>query len=217
MWRTCSLAMARTFPFELLAKIGLKAAERIRAVLQANKAGNVVGVSGAAVPSQCDVELVVDYEFFSNARADFNNDWPKLSGCAMIFMIGVGWQDGHDQWHFRRFVAEREHPDAEREMFGEFLAFLYHRGVFDPLRTAALYHWSPAEISQSAAAAERHGLERLQDLPWVDVRKVFADAPMGISGAWAYGLKEIVKAVGTYAPEYRSPWPEDLSSGLGLW
>ena len=49
----------------------------------------------------------------------------------------------------------------------------------------------------------------------MDVRKVFADAPIGIPGAWAYGLKEVVKAVGEYAPEYRSPWPDELSSGLG--
>ena len=131
----------------------------------------------------------------------------------MIFMIGVGWQE-HGEWHFRCFVAAREHPDAEQEMFGKFLAFLHQQGVFDPDRTAALYHWSPAEISQSKGAAERHGLERLTDLPWVDVRKVFADAPIGVPGAWAYGLKEVVKAVGAYAPGYRSPWPEDLSSGL---
>lgn len=202
------------FPFEAFAGIGLKAAERIRAVLQANKTGKTIGVSEAAVPRQHDVELFVDYEFFSNARADFERDWPRLSGCPMIFMVGVGWQE-HGKWHFRHFTAEREHPDAEREMFGRFLAFLHHQGVFDPARSAALYHWSPAEISQSDAAAERHGLERLRDLPWVDVRKVFADAPIGVPGAWAYGLKEVVKAMGEYAPEYRSPWPEELSSGLG--
>lgn len=202
------------FPFEVLSGIGERAAERIRAVLRANKTGKATGLSEAALPPPCDVELFVDYEFFSNARADFKNDWPKLTGCPIIFMIGVYFQR-RGQWHFRRFVARHEHPDAEREMFGEFLTWLHERGVFNVAQSAALYHWSPAEITQSNAAAERQGLERLRDLPWVDVRKVFADVPIGIPGAWAYGLKEIVKAVGEYAPEYWSPWPDELSSGLG--
>jgi hypothetical protein len=202
------------FPFEVFAKIGLKAGERIRAVLRANKTGKVVGASGAAVPPLCETELFVDYEFFSNARADFEADWPKLTGCPMIFMIGVYFKR-RGQWQFRSFIAEREHPDAERKMFGDFLAFLHQHGVFDPARSAALYHWSPAEISQSSAASKRHGLERLADLPWVDVRKVFANTPIGVPGGWAYGLKEIVRAVGEYAPKYKSPWPEELSSGLG--
>lgn len=202
------------FPFEVLSGIGERAAARIRAVLRANKTGKATGLSGTAVPPPCDVELFVDYEFFSNARADFENDWPTLSGCSLIFMIGVYFKR-RGQWQFRSFIAEREHPDAERKMFGDFLGFLHEAGAFDPARSAALYHWSPAEISQSSAVSKRHGLERLAELPWVDVRKVFADTPIGVPGAWGYGLKEIVKAVGEYAPEYRSPWPEDLSSGLG--
>ena len=112
-------------------------------------------------------------------------------------------------------IAEHEHPDAGKKTFGDFLTFLHHVSAFDADRTAALYHWSPAELSQSAAVAERHGLERMAELPWVDVRQVFANAPIGVPGAWGYGLKEIVKAVDEYAPEYRSPWPDDLSPGLG--
>ena len=204
---------AAEFPFHALAGIGEQTERRIQAVLAANRTGEVIGAEDAILPPRCDVELFVDFEFFSDINVDFENDWPKLNGCPIIFMIGAGWLE-KGTWKFRQFVAAEEYPDAERKMFENFLSFLHKMGIFDNARSAALYHWSPAEKWQADAAESRHGLKRLSDLPWVDLRKVFADTPIGIRGAWGYGLKEIVMAVGEYAPQFHSPWPEDLSSGL---
>ena len=200
------------FPFHVLRGVGQKA-EIIHAVLHANRTGKPTPVAAAAVPCR-DVELYIDYEFFSDLQVNFEKEWPKLSGKPMIFMIGVGWMEGKT-WHFRRFVAARQDNAAEKAMFVEFQRFLHEKGVADPSRSVALYHWSPAEIWQTKDIAERHGFKPLSHLPWLDLRKVFADSdpPIGVPGAWGYGLKEIAMAVGDLSPQHRVDWV-DLASGL---
>ena len=200
-------------PLEKLHGIGKKTAPRIRAVLEANRTGTASTVDAALVPPRRDIELFVDFEYFTNVNADFDKQWPTLEGREMIFMVGAGWEEG-GEWKWKKFVAAREDAEAEREMFKEFLRFLEVRGVFGTGKSVALYHWSNAEVWQSKRAAERLGLERLAGLPWSDLQKPWHDGPIAAPGAWDFGLKSVAKALGQVSPDHRVEWPLELGAGL---
>ena len=200
-------------PLEKLHGIGTKTAPRIRAVLEANRSGAASSVNAVLLPSKRDVELYVDYEYFTNINVDFEKEFPEMEGCEMVFMVGVGWEES-GKWCYTQFVAAREDHESESTMFQEFLSFLVDRGVFEAGQSAALYHWSNAEVWQSKHAAERHGLERLASLPWVDIQKPFHEGPIALPGAWEFGLKSVAAAVGSYSPEHRVDWPKELGAGL---
>jgi len=200
-------------PLEKLLGVGKKIAPRIRAVLEANRSGAATTIDAAILPPRRDVEMFVDYEYFTNINVDFDGDWPRMAGCEMIFMVGVGWEyDG--QWQYRQFVAEREDHTAERKMFEEFLTFLEACGIFSAHPSAALYHWSNAEVWQSKRAAERLGLNHLACLPWRDLQKPFHAWPIALPGAWEFGLKPVAKALGVYSPDHAVEWPDELGAGL---
>ena len=199
--------------WEALHGIGKTTAPRIRAVLEANRSGKASEVPAALVPRRAAREYYVDYEFLSNLNVDFDHDFPAMAGCEMVFMVGIGWEE-RGKWNYRQFVAEQETSEAERKMFGQFLAFLDQVGALSPAVDAALYHWSNAEESQSRNAAARHGLPILGSLPWVDLQKPAHAIPLGLSGAWGYGLKEIAHALGQVSPGHRVDWPEGLADGL---
>ena len=197
-------------PFHTLVGIGTETAKRIQAVLKANKTKQPSGIPAALVPHRRKIELMVDYEYFTDVNVDFDRDWPEMKGSTMIFMVGVAyWENGG--WHTRQFVAAHENEEAERDMLIEFGKFLKAKGVFSAGSDAALYHWSAAEIWQSKHAAERHGLKWLADLPWVDLQVPFHDGPIALPGAWGFGIKEIATSL---PPEYKVKWPDGLGVGL---
>ena len=200
-------------PFEKIRGIGKTTAPRIRAVLEANRTNSASAIHPAILPPRKDIELYVDYEYFTNINVNFDSQWPDMAGCEMIFMIGVGWEDGGN-WQYRQFVAEREDNAAERKLFEEFLAFLEACGVFRAHSSAALYHWSNAEVWQSKRAAERLSLDHLACLPWCDLQKPFHAGPVAFPGAWEFGLKPVAKALGAYSPEHAVEWPDELAAGL---
>jgi uncharacterized protein len=199
--------------FEDLPNIGATTAARIRAVLTAQRTKKPSAIPAEHVPPRAHVELFVDFEYFTNVNVDFDTQWPEMHGCEMVFMIGVGWED-EGMWRYKQFVVPAENHEGEHDMFTRFLTFLDGQGVFDPERTSTLYHWTSAEEWQSARAAERHGLGRLRSLPWYDLQQVFHSVPVGIPGAWGYGLKEIATALGRCSPEHQVAWPEGLGAGL---
>jgi len=199
--------------WEALHGIGKTTAPRIRAVLGANRSGQASPVPAALVPRRTANEFYVDYEFESNLNVDFENDFPAMTGCEMVFMIGIGWED-QGKWNYRQFVAEQETREAERKMFEGFLSFLEQAGALSPASDAALYHYTSAEVSQSRASALRLGLPQLASLPWVDLQKPAHAIPLGLPGAWGYGLKEIASALGQVSPKHRVDWPESLADGL---
>ena len=203
---------ADNFPFDVLRGIGPQTAARIRAVLQANRTGKASAVPADLVP-RCEFSGYVDFEFFSDININSSTTGRASRGCQMVFMVGIGWEEG-GKWNFHRFVSEREDRASERKMFEEFLSFLDGERRFDPNHLSALYHWSQAETWQSANTAMLHGLERLATLPSVDSGRCSCEGIWLFPEVGASGIKTVVKALGDYAPEYRSPWPDDLSSGL---
>ena len=197
--------------FEDVDGISSATAERLRAVLRANKTGEASDVPSNLIPRKADVEIMLDFEFLSSLKPNWDN-WPLLSGTPMIFMVGCGYKEA-GKWCFRHFTASEQTHEAEETMLRKFLIFLRQKGVFDPSKTVALYTWSGAEHTQARQAAERHNLPQLETLPLVDLRKVFMVGQIALPGAWGWGLKEIAEALGDHAPHYKVEWPEGLNSG----
>lgn len=205
-------------PLEKCKGIGAKRSSQIRAILEANRSGSPILPASGAVPPQKHFEFYVDFEFFNNVNVDFERQWPSLDGCEMIFMVGMGWENG-GEWCFEKFVAAAEDQNEERQMLEQFLEFLWVRteGAVTDSSNTVLYHWTHAEKTQACDASDRHSLpdaHPLRRLPWYDLQKVFLDGPCSVPGAWSYTLKQVSKALGMLNPEYDPKWPGDLDDGL---
>ena len=205
-------------PFEECKGLGPAYSRRIRAILQANRSNSPVLPPPSSIPPRKRFEFYVDFEYFSNVNVDFDRQWPTLDGCEMIFMAGIGWEDG-GRWSFETFAAAAEDQDQERQMLEKFLEFLQTEtgGAVTDDATTALYHWTHPESTQARGAADRHRLpdsHPLRNLPWYDLQKVFLNSPCSVPGAWNYGLKEVAKALGKFNPKFDPQWPGELDEGL---
>lgn len=201
-------------------RLGASTAPRIARILEANHVGEMCPSKPSSIPPQQGYELFVDFEDFTNVNVNFDDDWPALKGCEMIFMVGVGWEDDRGLWAFKEFVAESESTQAEQEMLAEFAAFLLQNTEGNLTKPGAvrLFHWSNAERSRMKRAADRHDRppeDLWRTLPWYDMQKeIFLQEPIGLPGAWDYKLKSIGRALAEYDPEYGVAWPSDLGGGL---
>ena len=201
--------------------LGKGTARKIRAVLDANLSGGAtkLKVPEDIVPPRRKHEFFIDYEFAPSLMVDFEEDWPDLKGREMVFMIGCGWEE-KGEWRFERFTAEAYTPDAERTIFEQFIDFLRKQGaIYGSKQEAtvaegtALYHWSKAEVSQSANVAKRLDMDVLTFLPWVDLKEAFEVGPLALRGMWNWSIKSVLKAVGDVSPEHRVAYPAGLGSG----
>jgi predicted RecB family nuclease len=205
-------------PFEKCKGLGPKRSKVMRAIAHANSTGKAVRPGATLVPPARQYEFFVDYEYLTNVNVDFEEQWPRLEGREMVFMVGVGQISG-DEWSFKSFVASAENSNQERVMFLQFIEYLNQvtRGNATDGSKTVLYHWTGAEVWQSRRSSDRlafaadHALRRL---PWYDLQKPFLEGPAALPGAWGYGLKEIAKALGKLYPEIGVHWPESLDEGL---
>jgi hypothetical protein len=203
---------------------GSKTLARAEAILAANRSDrrqNRVAFPRAVVPTPATIELFVDFEFRNGGMKVEYDRWPDLGGRDMCFMIGVGYEE-EGKWRFRRFTAHEDSLGAERMMWAEFITFLRERGVIYgsvqeaticPDSSAALYHWSHAEVNQSRSAARRVGFEVLGKLPWVDLQKSFHEGPITLPGQFDFKLKSVSKALGKLSPEHGVNYPDNLQVG----
>jgi len=191
-------------------------AQRIKAVLKANKTGVASTIPVDLMPKRAKTEFYIDVEHVNSMNIDFDAQWPDLAGTPMIVMTGVGWREGGET-KFKRFVSEEQTIEAEGKMLRRFLAFLRENGVFDPTRSSTLFCFSSAERTQMRKAAERHGLNRLLDLEekWFDVMEVFVKGPVVIPGQWSFGLKPISQALSEYASRYSVEYGDEIGNGGG--
>ena len=191
---------------------------QLRAILSANRSGVVVRPANVVAPKRRRYEFYVDFEFFGNLNVNFEQEWPELQGCEMIFMVGIAWQE-QGNWYERQFVATAESQDAEHAMLTEVTEFMLEQtsGHLNDPEYTALYHWSRAEKEQIVKAVCRHNLGEnhvLANLPWVDLCQICEGNAVGIPGAWSYGLKEVAKALGNLDPGLDPHWPDSLGDGL---
>ena len=200
--------------------IGAVRAGQISAVLAANRTGRPFVPGAKPVPAKRPRELYVDTEYFSNlnvdfSQIDFTQDSPELRGCAMIFMIGVGWENAEGEWEFKSFLAGAENWDSEKKLLDEFCEFLESHGCTGDSGDTVLYHWT-ADAAKVRAAAEAHGYlngHLLRGIAWEDLNTFFTRAPLAIPGAWGYGLKAIGVSLAAYDAAYPLTWPATLSDG----
>jgi hypothetical protein len=221
---------AAGFPFFAVRGIGGRKADVLQAVVKANRTGHPSPFPASAVPARHAVEIYIDFETLSSIcdaagvppedgqdPADEDGQDTAHEGGEIVFMIGCGWTDrGSEKWHYRQFTAAGHSEADEREMFDQFLEWLNERGALVPGASAALYHWSPAEVTFSRRAAVRLGLPLLQELPWVDLLKTFKSVPIGVPAAFGYGLKEIGRSVGQFDDCYAVEWPDGLNGLAAL-
>lgn len=213
--------------FEECKGLGPAYCSRIRRILEANSTGALAPPRPTKIPKKKNYEFFVDFETFNNLNVDFDEQWPTLEGCEMIFMIGVGWEDENGKWNFEKFVANSESHTAEENMIDEFISFLNlfvrwthpkTAGHLDNDDDVVLYHWSNAEVWQLRNAANRHSKPSdhvWRRLPWFDLEKeVFLAGPIGVPGAWNFKLKEIAGALNNYDANFDLVWPGNLDDGL---
>jgi uncharacterized protein len=178
-------AALTTIPFDQCKGIGKgKTATLLRTILEAQRTGKPVRPPKSIVPTSKTFEFFVDYEFFQNENFDCKHQWPALQGCSMIFMVGVGYEDG-GQFKCNQFIAGAETQDAELKMLTDFVSFLDNKtgGACCDGSKTALYHWTPPEVWQSANAADTHKLAQdhiLRRLNWVDLNRIFVDGPAAL-------------------------------------
>jgi hypothetical protein len=200
------------------ASLGLpasKAAERLDAALMANRDG-----VGPLVPLQleanADWRAPAAAEFF----VDFETAHEEDSSARRIVMIGCGHVDV-DGWHFGQWIAVTLREEHEREILDRWIEHM--RAVCDrrgcSLTEARLVHWSHAERSAFRvvfdAARARHSANDWPDaLPWFDLlEQVFRAVPIGVKGAFDYGLKSIAKAMHA-AGLIETRWDDNSLDGL---
>lgn len=166
------------------------------------------------------IEFFVDFETTNDVNDDFRA-FPKRGGQPLIFMVGCGYYATNGIWSFRAFTVPRLKESEEAIILR---SWIEHMKAVCHLAKVALpdtriYHWSPAEASMLEtaynSAAARHGLEKWEDLPWVDLwTKVAKAQPLGIRGAFGYGLKAIAKAMNAHGL-IPTTWEDGPTDGLG--
>jgi uncharacterized protein len=200
-------------PLESCKGLGTAKCPRIRAVLRANQTGTVVRNKPKRIPAEKPFEFYVDFETFNNLNVNFDKDWPALRGCEMIFMVGIAWVE-NDKLQYQAIVADSESVAGERRLLENFEKLICRRTNNPTIDfpSAVLFHWTSAELWQLKRACDRQGFpisHPLRNLPWFDLQKeVFLAEPIGIPGAWGYGIKEVVPSLGLLQ------WPGDLDDGL---
>lgn len=200
------------------ASLGLpasKAAERLDAALMANRDD-----VGPLIP----LHLETNAEWRTPAAAEFFVDFETAhdedSSARRIVMIGCGHVDV-DGWHFGQWIATTLREKHEREILDRWIEHMWsvcsRRGC--SLTEARLVHWSHAERSAFRAvfdgARARHAPNDWPEtLPWFDLlEQVFRAVPIGVRGAFDYGLKSIAKAMHA-AALIETRWDDDSLDGL---
>jgi hypothetical protein len=108
--------------------VGPKTDATLQAVLRAHRTGKHSPFPASAIPSPCHCEMFCDFETLSNCNVSCENDFPELTGCAMIFMCGIWIQEG-GRFRYHQFVAPEESRHGERLLLDQFHSFLDNRGI----------------------------------------------------------------------------------------
>ena len=165
------------------------------------------------------LELFVDFETVSNMADDFSR-LPLEGGQPLIFQIDCGWLEG-GEWRFDQWTVDRLTEPHEVAIIDAWVARMKElcdeRGI--TIDDARVYHWSPAETSTLTtaynAARKRHPENEWPLLPWFDLwDRVVKVAPLGVTGAFGYGLKDIAKAMHAMGL-IQTAWGDGLTDGLG--
>jgi hypothetical protein len=146
-------------------------------------------------------EVFVDFETLADIFSSFEN-LPNQDSSDMIFMIGVGWQEG-GEWKYKNFISKKTTYNDEYLIMNEFIEFIKERG--NPTINywcAETCFWNIAECRQFDIADQIGDYERKdiisdnwKNLKWRDMYNIFMEEPIVIKGSFKFGLKSIAKAM----------------------
>lgn len=194
---------------------------QIEAVLAANRASAPVVVpdqielSSHAWRRPAPVEFFVDFETvvpFGIARS---------SRGSRIVQVGCGHVTPSGEWQFSQWTVDSLDGGEERQLIDSWMSHMLEvaRDRETELSCARVCHWSAAERVQLEtalnSARERHPDSRWPDVPWFDVlHDLVRAAPIGVTGAFDFGLESITKAMQA-AGFIDTAWPPGPVDGLG--
>ena len=200
-------------------------ARTLDAVIQVNRdEGEIVRpprvtVDEAGWRNAAPVETFVDFEFVHDLDDDFSA-FPRKGGHALIFQIGCGTYR-EARWSFAQFTVDELAPDAEARMIDAWVAHLEDLASAGGIDVSALriVHWSGAEPTTLETAYNsarvRHPDRHWPNLGWYDLyTRVFVAEPVVVKGAFAFGLKQIARAMQAHGL-IATAWGEGLADGAG--
>ena len=203
-------------PLETIKGIGEIKARNIRAIIDAQSSDFQLRFNHDVLPAKKKNEFFIDYEYFTNIHVDFENQWPDLEGCEMVFMIGVGYID-NGEFKFEQFTARLESHASELQIINEFTRFIEERfGADLSDDDTSFYHWSNAEVWQTAKMAQRHNLDPnhlFNRMPFIDLQKIMKLNGIVFPGSRSFSIKDMAKALSGYKPKFRTEWPDELAVG----
>ena len=180
------------------------------------------------------LEFCVDFENTQNLDDDFSA-LPAVGGSVCIFQVGCLVQVDGRAPTADEIAAAGVGPSAFGQWTAARLSLAGERGVLDAWRDfmdawrrslglrweeVRIVHWSPAEPNLLAnsynCAADRHPDWRLPEgLGWLDpLEAVVHRVPVGVAGAWGFGLKSIAKGMHA-AGLIPTVWGDGPADGLG--
>jgi hypothetical protein len=210
---------------ETIGIVGPDGIAQVTAILAANRSPVPTVIPTALSPggawrATAPVEVFVDFETVSNLADDFAG-LPAVGGWAGIFQIGCGWLDAASgEWRFAQWTADRLDDPSERTIVD---AWLRHLGSLCSaagvdLGDARVVHWSAAEGSALDTAYNatrtRHSEAAWPEVPWFDLLDIVRDVPVGVTGAFVYGLKAIAKGMAAQGL-IATTWGDGTTDGLG--
>ena len=147
-------------------------------------------------------EIFVDFETLSDIFSDFS-DLPNQKSTDMIFMIGVGWEEG-GKWHHKNFTCNEPTPQEEYRIMDEFADMVRQRGN-PKIRYwyAESNFWNKAECRQFDHAHRDDDVDRKDHISddwklstqWTDLYNLFQQEPIVLKGCFKFGLKPIARAM----------------------
>lgn len=147
-------------------------------------------------------EIFVDFETLSDIFSDFN-DLPNQKSTDIIFMIGVGWDEG-GKWNYKNFTCNEPTQEEEFRIMDQFTDMVRQRGN-PKIRywCAESNFWNKAECRQFDLAHEDEDVDRKDHISddwnlstqWTDLYNLFQQEPIVLRGCFKFGLKPIAKAM----------------------
>ena len=169
------------------------------------------------------LEFFVDFETVNNTNDDFRR-FPEKGGQPLIFMIGCGHME-EGRWRFRCFVADRLTPNAEAKAIDAWIEHMRSVGIRLGVAEEAprVFHWGSCGRQRNLETAYNSACRRHPDKDWTSslrlgwfnlLRKVVQAQPVVVRGAFAFGLKEVAKALHGHGL-IRTEWGDSEVDGLG--
>lgn len=200
-------------------------ASQLDAVVEANRSPVPTVVPARIIAPTDGWRLASAVEFFVDVETlvalESTDGGPERGGRVALIQIGCGHVRPDGAWSFAQWTADSTSGADDLQLLDAWITHMEEvcREAGATLGEARLCHWSGAEPAALDAlyAARRVRIspgDRPDRLPWFDLlQEVVRAAPIGVTGAFSYGLKEIGRAM-HQAGFVQTTWPAGVADGL---